>query len=241
MQSRNYKRQQQATTNIITQPVTQSPLSANADNIYSVFLSCVEIYNNYFYDLMDDQSNANNAAPMSDMRDSKMLKEDSRGNMYIKDMNEIEVKSLEEALEAINRAQKRRVVASTDLNAESSRSHSIFTVRVVQASRVQVENISSSGGASRSIPMCVSQLSLVDLAGSERTKRTNNTGSRLREAGSINSSLMKLRNCMEALRENCVNGTRKVYKNLSSFPFPSKTSISTYKSMSRWFLIETRS
>ena len=58
--------------------------------------------------------------------------------------------------------------------------------------------------------MFVSQLSLVDLAGSERTKRTKNTGSRLREAGNINSSLMALRNCMEALRENIMNGTKKV-------------------------------
>ncbi len=56
----------------------------------------------------------------------------------------------------------------------------------------------------------MSQLSLVDLAGSERTKRTKNTGSRLREAGNINSSLMALRNCMEALRENILNGTKKI-------------------------------
>ena len=61
----------------------------------------------------------------------------------------------------------------------------------------------------KSIPH-VSQLSLVDLAGSERTKRTNNTGSRLREAGNINSSLMALRNCIEALRENTLTGSRKV-------------------------------
>ena len=53
----------------------------------------------------------------------------------------------------------------------------------------------------------MSQLSLVDLAGSERTKRTNNTGSRLKEAGSINSSLMGLRNCMETLRDNMKNLT----------------------------------
>jgi kinesin family protein 23 len=51
----------------------------------------------------------------------------------------------------------------------------------------------------------VSQLSPVDLAGSERTKRTKNTGSRLREAGNINSSLMALRNCMETLRENIIH------------------------------------
>ena len=34
----------------------------------------------------------------------------------------------------------------------------------------------------------VSQLSLVDLAGSERTKRTNNQGDRLKEAGSCLAS-----------------------------------------------------
>ncbi len=53
--------------------------------------------------------------------------------MYIKDAVELEVKSTEEALELMHRAQKRRVVAYTDLNAESSRSHSIFTIRIVQA------------------------------------------------------------------------------------------------------------
>ena len=63
--------------------------------------------------------------------------------------------------------------------------------------------------------MTVSQLSLVDLAGSERTKRTKNTGCRLKEAGSINSSLMALRNCMETLRDNLMNSisNRKVITN----------------------------
>ena len=68
-----------------------------------------------------------------DNKESKSLKEDSRGVMYIKDMAEIEVKSTEEAIELMHRAQKRRVVAYTDLNSESSRSHSIFTIRIVQA------------------------------------------------------------------------------------------------------------
>ena len=59
----------------------------------------------------------------------------------------------------------------------------------------------------------VSQLSLVDLAGSERTKRTGNQGDRLKEAGSINQSLMVLRTCIEALRENQVSGGNKVGPN----------------------------
>ncbi len=71
---------------------------------------------------------------MDNSKESKMLKEDTKGTMYIKDIAEIEVKSTEEALELMHRAQKRRVVACTDLNAESSRSHSIFTIRVVQTS-----------------------------------------------------------------------------------------------------------
>jgi kinesin family protein 20 len=43
----------------------------------------------------------------------------------------------------------------------------------------------------------VSRLTLVDLAGSERTKHTHTTGDRLKEAGSINKSLMVLGQCME--------------------------------------------
>ena len=122
--------------------------------------------------------------------------------MYIKDVVEIEVKSTEDALDLMQKAQKRRVVAYTDLNAESSRSHSIFTIRVVQTQQDPPELVSTSTSTNRSKQIHVSQLSLVDLAGSERTKRTKNTGSRLREAGSINSSLMALRNCMEVLKEN---------------------------------------
>ena len=127
--------------------------------------------------------------------------------MYIKDMAEIEVKSTEEAIELMHRAQKRRVVACTDLNTESSRSHSIFTIRIVQAPFDT--SINDFNPKSKSA-IHVSQLSLVDLAGSERTKRTKNTGSRLKEAGNINSSLMALRNCIETLRENIISSTRKM-------------------------------
>ncbi|CDQ98100.1 unnamed protein product, partial [Oncorhynchus mykiss] len=56
----------------------------------------------------------------------------------------------------------------------------------------------------------VSQLCLVDLAGSERTSRTKAEGSRLREAGNINQSLMTLRTCIEVLRENQMCGTNRM-------------------------------
>jgi kinesin family protein 20 len=75
-----------------------------------------------------------------------------------------------------------------------------------------------------------SRLTLVDLAGSERTKNTQTSGDRLREAGSINKSLMVLGQCMEVMRANqkrlaqsLANAgrvdTRDVKKTLAVVPF----------------------
>lgn len=125
--------------------------------------------------------------------------------MYVQNVTELEVKSVEEALAAFHAGQKRKRMGHTLLNAESSRSHSVFTIRVVQAPVDQRgENVVQDRDK-----IIVSQLSLVDLAGSERTNRTQNTGQRLHEAGNINKSLMTLRNCLEILRENNMTGSLK--------------------------------
>jgi kinesin family protein 23 len=206
------KRLAQASRAAVSESSECKPVKVIESQVYAVFVSCIEIYNNYIYDLLDEfaasSSEGTHMKMDQNLKESKNLREDTKGSMYIKDVTEIEVKSVEEALELLNRANKRRVVAHTDLNSESSRSHSIVTLRLVQ---MHCSSISSrdtlakgSGGSSRS-NIIVSQLSLVDLAGSERTKRTKNTGHRLKEAGSINSSLMALRNCMETLKDNINN------------------------------------
>uniref|UniRef100_A0A8C5HY16 Kinesin-like protein n=1 Tax=Gouania willdenowi TaxID=441366 RepID=A0A8C5HY16_GOUWI len=102
--------------------------------------------------------------------------------------------------------QKKRRIANTQLNRESSRSHSVFTVKLAQAP------LDADGDhiLQDKSQVNVSQLCLVDLAGSERTSRTRAEGSRLREAGNINQSLMTLRTCMEVLRENQMCGTNKM-------------------------------
>lgn len=130
--------------------------------------------------------------------------------MYINGVLEVEVKSSVEAFEVLNLGQKRKRMAHTVLNAESSRSHSIFNVRLVQ-----LEKAPSRSDGRPLIPeqnlIKVGQLSLVDLAGSERLSRTHNTGMRLKEASSINNSLMSLRTCLEILRENqMTSGNRLV-------------------------------
>ena len=125
--------------------------------------------------------------------------------MYVHGSTEIEVRSSSEAIEAFNRGQKRRRVAATQLNQESSRSHTIFNIRLVKAYP------SGEGEIDLYKPCMLSQLALVDLAGAERAQRTGNAGQALKEAGRINNSLMNLRRCMEKLREN--QKTRKANSN----------------------------
>ena len=55
----------------------------------------------------------------------------------------------------------------------------------------------------------ISSLSFVDLAGSERQMRTGNEGLRLKESVAINSSLMTLGRCLEALRWNHDNKPKR--------------------------------
>ncbi|XP_069842447.1 kinesin-like protein KIF23 isoform X7 [Dendropsophus ebraccatus] len=173
------------------------------DSVYSVFVSYIEIYNNYIYDLLEE-------VPIDPIKpkppQSKILREDQNHNMYVAGCTEVEVKTTEEAFDVFWRGQKRRRIANTQLNRESSRSHSVFIIKLAQAPLdADGDNV-----LQEKEQVTVSQLSLVDLAGSERTNRTKAEGSRLREAGNINQSLMTLRTCIEALRENQMCGTNKM-------------------------------
>ncbi|XP_073509589.1 kinesin-like protein KIF23 isoform X6 [Phyllobates terribilis] len=184
------------------------------DSVYSTFVSYIEIYNNYIYDLLEEVpidpikpkwntpgKNAEFIPPQS-----KILREDQNHNMYVAGCTEVEVKTTEEAFDVFWRGQKRRRIANTQLNRESSRSHSVFMIKLAQAPLdADGDNV-----LQEKEQVSLSQLSLVDLAGSERTNRTKAEGSRLREAGNINQSLMTLRTCIEALRENQLCGTNKM-------------------------------
>uniref|UniRef100_A0A8C3T1G1 Kinesin-like protein n=1 Tax=Chelydra serpentina TaxID=8475 RepID=A0A8C3T1G1_CHESE len=187
------------------------------DNVYSVFVSYIEIYNNYIYDLLEeipfDPIKPNLAVCQLDLNhtlcrppQSKVLREDQNHNMYVIGCTEVEVKSTEEAFEVFWRGQKKRRIANTQLNRESSRSHSVFMIKLAQAPLdADGDNV-----LQEREQITLSQLSLVDLAGSERTNRTKAEGNRLREAGNINQSLMTLRTCIEVLRENQMYGTNKM-------------------------------
>uniref|UniRef100_A0A665U936 Kinesin-like protein n=1 Tax=Echeneis naucrates TaxID=173247 RepID=A0A665U936_ECHNA len=177
--------------------------SVDEDSSYSIFVSYIEIYNNYIYDLLEEtQEDAIKPKPPQ----SKILREDQNHNMYVAGCMEVEVKSAEEAFQIFWRGQKKRKIANTRLNRESSRSHSVFIIKLAQAPLdADGDNILQDKSQ-----VTVSQLCLVDLAGSERTGRTGAEGTRIREAGNINQSLLNLRTCIEILRENQMCGTNKM-------------------------------
>ncbi|XP_067827429.1 kinesin-like protein KIF23 isoform X7 [Heptranchias perlo] len=202
---------------MITVPEHCKADGVDEDSVYSLFVSYIEIYNNYLYDLLEELPPDpikpkwnNNSTPVRNAEfippQSKILREDSNHNMYVAGCTEVEVKSTEEAFEVFWKGQKKRRIANTTLNRESSRSHSVFIIKLAQAPLdADGDNVLQAKDQTT-----VSQLSLVDLAGSERTNRTKAEGSRLREAGNINQSLMTLRTCIEVLRENQMYGTNKM-------------------------------
>ncbi|KAF1563213.1 UNVERIFIED_CONTAM: Kinesin-like protein KIF20B, partial [Eudyptes pachyrhynchus] len=151
---------------------------------FSVWVSFFEIYNECFYDLLIPISN-------DKKRKTLRLAQDIKGCSYVKDLQWVQISDSKEAFRLLKLGLKHQSIASTKLNTCSSRSHSIFTVKVLK-----IED----SGAPRVTR--VNELSMCDLAGSERCTKTRNEGDRLKESGNINTSLLILGKCINALK-NC--------------------------------------
>lgn len=134
---------------------------------YTVRVSYMEIYMEKIRDLL---------APQND--NLPIHEEKSRG-VYVKGLLEIYVSSVQEVYEVMRRGGAARATAATNMNQESSRSHSIFVITITQKN---VETGSAKSG----------QLFLVDLAGSEKVGKTGASGQTLEEAKKINKSLSAL-------------------------------------------------
>ncbi|XP_009693772.1 PREDICTED: kinesin-like protein KIF20A [Cariama cristata] len=167
------------------------PLDIYRTNIHqrtqaSVWISFCEIYNEYVYDLL-------NVLSTSKTQKRRVLRicEDQGGNSYIKDLKWINIQSTEEACKILKIGNKNRSFACTRMNEQSSRSHSIFSIRLLKLTDEHQPRV-----------LGVSELSFCDLAGSERCNKTQAFGDRLKEAGNINNSLHILGKCIAALKQN---------------------------------------
>ncbi|KAL1508905.1 hypothetical protein ABEB36_003725 [Hypothenemus hampei] len=147
---------------------------ADSQSAYLLTVTFLEIYNEQVRDLLNNNSNTN-----LEVRESPEL------GVYVKNLSGVTVESEAQIQELITQGSKNRVIGSTNLNEQSSRSHTIFGIRI----EAKQEDGSTTFG----------KLNLVDLAGSERVSKSLVSGVRLREAVKINLSLSVLGNVISAL------------------------------------------
>jgi kinesin family member 5 len=160
----------------IIEQIFSSIMSSPANIEYTVRVSYMEIYMERIRDLLQPQN------------DNLPVHEEKNRGVYVKGLLELYVSSVQEVFEVMTRGGNARAVAATNMNQESSRSHSIFVITITQKN---VETGSAKSG----------QLFLVDLAGSEKVGKTGASGQTLEEAKKINKSLSALGMVINALTD----------------------------------------
>jgi hypothetical protein len=101
----------------------------------------------------------------------------------------------EDFMAILKRGESSRSYASTEMNNESSRSHTIYRVTIESIDCPEDGSPPTGGGK-------VAYLNLVDLAGSERQKSTKAEGKTLKEGSNINKSLLALGAVINKLGES---------------------------------------
>ncbi|XP_065855642.1 LOW QUALITY PROTEIN: kinesin-like protein KIN-12D [Euphorbia lathyris] len=154
---------------------------------YNCKCSFLEIYNEQITDLLDPSST------------NLLLREDAKQGVYVENLSEFEVHTVSDIVKLLTQGSLNRKVAATNMNRESSRSHSVFTC--VIESRWEKDSTTN---------LRFARLNLVDLAGSERQKSSGAEGDRLKEAANINKSLSTLGHVIMILVDVANGRTRHI-------------------------------
>ena len=195
---------------------------AQPDHMFVFVLSVLELYQDQFFDLLDDDQHSN-ATPAKRRRDHLGLKiakievvRNGKSSQLRGNFTRLQVNCPDAAVTAIEAAFERRATSGTRLNDRSSRSHAVVMLQVQQASVDSTSTIlepvpnkpEMSPAVDAEAPACCSQgvttvgtLYMVDLAGSERIKLSGVSGEELEEAKHINKSLSALGNVLNALTD----------------------------------------
>ncbi|BGP16792.1 hypothetical protein JCM10213v2_004796 [Rhodosporidiobolus nylandii] len=160
----------------ITEHIFAAIMASPPNLEYLVKVSYMEIYMERIRDLLAPEN------------DNLPVHEDKQRGVYVKNLSEYYVSNSAEVYEIMRQGGNSRAVSSTQMNAESSRSHSIFVITV------QARNTETGTQKTGS-------LFLVDLAGSEKIGKTGATGQTLEEAKKINKSLSALGMVINALTD----------------------------------------
>ncbi|XP_026234773.1 kinesin-like protein kif7 [Anabas testudineus] len=165
---------------------------------FSVRVSYLEVYKEEFKDLLEVET----ASKDIHIREDK-------GNIVLCGVKECEVEGLDEVLSLLESGNTARHTGATQMNPNSSRSHTIFTLHMDQRrGSSRIYGTTTSTGPQ----MLSSKFHFVDLAGSERILRTGNSGERLKESIQINSGLLALGNVIGALGDPKRKGSHIPYR-----------------------------
>ncbi|PVD30020.1 hypothetical protein C0Q70_09281 [Pomacea canaliculata] len=151
---------------------------------FSVRVSFLELYNEELFDLLGSTEDPLRLRIYEDIS--------KKGSLIISGLEEVVVRSKDEVYGIMERGASRRQTAATLMNAQSSRSHSVFSVTIhIKENTMDGEELLKTG-----------KLYLVDLAGSENIGRSGAVDKRAREAGNINQSLLTLGRVITSLVEH---------------------------------------
>jgi centromeric protein E len=154
----------------------------------AVKISYIEIYNEQVRDLLSGVVPEEDLSSMgtTGTKNGTVLsvRDDPKLGVQV-NCSVIQVKDVDTALEMLQFGNHHRQVASTNMNARSSRSHAIF--------RITIETKTGAG------LIRAATLNLVDLAGSENSHTAGTAHVRQREGGTINKSLLSLSKVINSL------------------------------------------
>lgn len=150
---------------------------------YKMEGSFVEVYNEEIRDLLGEDDKGT--------KKHEVHHDLLNGETTITNATVLKLDNEEQVESILSQAMTRRSVAATKANEHSSRSHSVFILKLVGHNQVTGE-------------VSKGTLNLVDLAGSERIKNAETSGQRLKETQSINKSLSCLGDVIGALGQGQV-------------------------------------
>jgi kinesin family protein C1 len=153
---------------------------------YSMEGSFVEVYNENLNDLLGKADDI-------DKKKHEIRHDMQKCKTTITDVEVVELDTPNKVESILRRASANRSVAATNANERSSRSHSVFILKLIGENAVTGERSEGT-------------LNLVDLAGSERLSHSGATGERLKETQSINKSLSCLGDVIGALGQGKEGG-----------------------------------
>lgn len=146
---------------------------------YAMEGSFIEVYNEEIHDLLGSSKDF-------DKKKHEIKHDEQRKQTVVTGLRSVALDSPDTVESILRHAAANRSVAATKSNERSSRSHSVFILKLVGQNRITGE---TSEGT----------LNLVDLAGSERLKQSGAEGDRMKETQNINKSLSCLGDVIAAL------------------------------------------